>query len=386
MTETVINYATAKIGPAPAAPQAIDLSSADFQFVYHPDPNRFFRGPRPYRLFESKPSIATYHNAIYTPTVRQPKNRVGCLYDENLNRIEASLVRRRRTDDLVSHDPERYPGNPKDLPVYDRPVLYIGEFRPHFGHFILESIAHWWGLTEELGDIDRFLFHISDPGILERPHVKACLAALGIDRSQMVSFDHPVRLRQAIVPGPSYQGESHIYRKYKEIYNKLSLALGADAAQTSDQPVYFSRTLHKHGVREYVGEEHVEAFLAERGVRIVHPQLLPFVEQFRAVNEHKHIIGFQGSQLTNIVGALEPKQVTYFTDEHAWGGCFLLNKCFDHTATFVKVCESDRVTETFYHRVMRRLTGRRVRRSEFLKAHRVDHEQTIAWLKASGIV
>lgn len=370
-----------------AVEPAIDITSDDFRFVHFSKPERFFRGERPFRLFPANPALTTYENVIYTPAVRGgAKQRVGCLYDQELNQIPDALTLRRRSDDLFNTDPPRFSGDVNDLPVYDRPVLYMNHIRPHFGHFIMETLSNWWALTENLGDVDRFCFHVYDPALVQRPYIKACLDAMGITADNLVTFDRPTRLSRVIVPQTSFQLQSHTHLAYREFMNKLAVALGVADARPTDQPLYLSRTAHKSGVRQYIGEEKVESFLAERGARIVHPQQLPFAEQFRVVNEHRNILGFQGSQLANIVGALETKTVTYFTEETPWGGSILINKCFGNQATFVKVCEADHVVRTLYSSAMRRLTGKKSDFDGFAKAHKVDHKRAIAWLTAEGIV
>lgn len=368
-------------------PAEMDITSDDFRFVYYSKPERFFRGQRPFRLIHSKPALTTFTNVIYTPAIRGgAKQRLGCLYDDELNVIDHSLTLRRRADDLFNTDPPRFTDDLSDLPIYDRPVLYLNHIRPHFGHFLMETLSYWWALAEDLGDIDRFCFHVYNPTLLERPFIKACLNAMGITAENLVTFDRPTRLSRVIVPQTSFQLQSHIHTAYRDSMNKLAAALGVADARTTDQPLYLSRTAHKSGVRQYIGEEKVESFLAERGARIVHPQQLPFREQFKVINEHTHILGLQGSQLTNIIGALEPKKVTYFTEETPWGGSILINKCYDNQATFVKVCDAARVTRTYYSTVMRRLTGKKSEFDGFSKAHKVDHKRAITWLKNEGIV
>lgn len=363
------------------------LKSSDFDFVYHDNPERFFRGPRPYRLIQTKPALTTYTNAIYTPAVRGgPNLRLGCLYDENLNRIDHSMTYRNRNDDLFNMDPERYTGKTADLPVYEQPVLYMGHLRPHFGHFLMETLANWWALTEDLGDVERYLFHAANESLPERSYIKASLDGLGINQDNLLIFNEPMRLKTVLVPESSFQLHSHIYPKYKDIVHRLARNLGAEEAKTSDQPVFLSRSKDTHGVRQYVGQEQIEAFLAGRGVRIVHPNQLTFAEQLKVVNEHTHLLGFQGSQLHNIIGALEPKTVIYLTDRRPWGCCFLMSQCLDYHATFVMASEADSRANKLYRGIKKKLTGKKSFKGGFQISHQVDVEKTIAWLKASGLV
>ena len=102
----------------------IPLTSDDFRFVYYRNPDRFFRAaPKQFRVVQAPPALRTYTNVIYTPATRPSKPFDGCLYDSELNRLDASCVRRQRAETLLSTEPERYAGNPNELPVYDRPCL-----------------------------------------------------------------------------------------------------------------------------------------------------------------------------------------------------------------------------------------------------------------------
>lgn len=371
----------------PATPTEIALATDDFRFVYHKNPDQFFTSQhRPYRLITARPSIETFSNVVYTPTVRTVDQRLGCLYDENLDRIDASCIRRRRHDGLWNTDPERYPGPASGLPVYDPPVIYLGYVNTHYGHFLMEFIARWWPLTEGFGDVDRFLFHVRAPEDLEQPHVKECLVAMGIKPDKIVYFDHSVRLKTVIVPESSFQIDSHMYMKFREFFSGLALIFGADKVKKTEQPLYLSKSAVTRGVRQFIGEEKVEQFLAERGVKIVHPERLPFSEQMRVVNQHRHIIGFQGSQFATIGSTLEPVTAIFFTDQDIKGGMFLIPKAAGHDATYVNVCQMTDVIRTRYKDLMVKITRKWKNNSEgFDRSFLVDYERTTAWLISSGL-
>ena len=356
------------------------LTANDFHFAFHPNPDRIFtRAQRPFRLIHGKPSLTTYGNAIYAPAIRNAKQKLGCLYDDKLNRIEASITRRNRSDMVYNTDPLRFDGDAANLPVYDRPVLYLGFLYSHFSHFMIETLGHWWGLTENLG-VDRFLIHVSDVGYLDRSYVKAAMDALGITRDNLVYFDRPTRLSRVIVPGNAIQIHSHVYSSYKDIFNKLALALGAADVTPTDRAVFLSRSQDKHGVRRYHGEEEIEAFLAARGVTIAHPGQMSFRDQVRLINEHSTIIGFQGGQMLNIGFALQPKKVAYLTDNRVWGSSLLTDVSFGHDSSYVKVADTENVLREMYRAVVRRTTGKRVKTQGFSRGHTVDMERTKGWL------
>jgi hypothetical protein len=372
----------------------IPLSVNDFNFINHSNPARLFEGlKRPYRLITRKPDLVEYSNVIYTPSViatnDKLKQNLGCLYDEELNLIENTLIRKRLTDESRSTDPPQFSGKASDLPVYEKPVLYLGFINPHFGHFILESIAKWWPLTEMPDDVDQFLFHVADPKVLERKFVKDCLSAMGMNSSNMLFSDQPMRFKKVFVPETSFQLNSHIYTKFKDTLNKLSISFGNEGIKPSDQPVFLSRSQETRGVRTYVGQEKVEEFLESRGVRIVHPSRLALEEQFKVVNEHKYIIGFQGSQLYNVIGALEPRITYTLTDRRILRSNLLIDKCFGHESTYAKVCKIS-LEEEFINSV-NKVTGLFIKRKAFNRVpfntrHIVDYDQAVDVLSKTGIL
>lgn len=382
----------AQSGSVPSAPDSgvwdeVSLSSRDFQFVYHNDPDRFFEGSsRPLRLIRRSPSLTTYENAVYVPASRAPREALGCLYDAAGTRIEDSITRRGRVDKELSTDPPQLTIDAGSLPLHDRPVLYLGLLRPHFGHYLMESLSYWWALAQEHPDVDRYLVHVINPQHLEKHVVKATLDAMGIPRDRLLYFDEPVRLSKVIVPASSFQAKSHIYTRYSETMRKLAVGLGAESARPTDQPLYLSRTQETGGVRRYDGEEQIESYLIERGVRVIHPAQLPLSEQVRAVNEHKVLIGFQGSQMMNSMFSLQPRTVIHFTDDDVWPNTVLIDRCFDNQATYVKVSEYQSRVREGYRSLMARLLGKKLKFDGFRTWHQVDHQRAIAWLESSGLV
>lgn len=369
------------------APEAIAVTVDDIRFVNYPNPDAFFQGPRPYRVLVGHPPVQVYSNVIYTPTERGGSNRrLGCLYDEDHNRIELACTRRRLTDDLFNTDPPRYTGPVDDLPVYEEPVYYLNHIRPHFGHFIEESVAHWWGVEEYAAGINRYLVHVYDPKFLQRHYVSESLRGLGISQEQIVHFDEPVRLKSVIVTGSAFQQQSHIYTAYRDTLRQIARTLGAEDVQPTDQPLYLSRTLVTKGVRQFVGEEHIESFLAERGARIVHPQNLPFAEQLQLINSHQTVIGFQGSQLSILVASLAPKTVVLLTPNRPWGSNIVKDRCYEHNSTYIRASAPTRQLASYVSVFIDRAFGKRVRFGGFSKVEQVDVPFLRNWFTESGLV
>ena len=372
--------------PALAAPPAeTALTSADFHFVFHSDPERFFQSPhRPLRVIHTPPAVETYAEAIYKPATRGWYPFDGCLYDSQRRRVEASCLRRWRHDMAMNSEPASYDDPPADMPTYDRPLLYLGFLHPAYGHFLLEVMSFWWALAERGHDFDRFLVHLHDPKVLDKAHIKACLAALGIDREQIVSFDRPTRLRSVTVPSPSVQLNSHIHTSYRAFVQQLAVALGAEKARPTDQPLFVSRSGLAFGKDRYRGEERIEAYLEQKGVRVIHPQKIPFVEQVQIFNAHRRILGTIGSGMHNIVLSLNSKTMTYFTAHGINDNYFLVDRCFEADSTFVNACKRSDRARVLLGNLKKGILGKRHRNDGFLITHDLDVPRVIRWLETSA--
>jgi len=167
---------------------------------------------------------------------------------------------------------------------------------------------------------------------------------------------------------------------------KIAVGLGAREHKQTDQPLYVSRRLLDFGKDRYIGEDKIEAFLAARGARVIHPQDMPFREQVRVFNEHRRIFGMIGSGMHNIVLALQPKELTYFTTHLINDNFFLVDKCFGADSTYVMACTSTDRYRVLLGDLTKGITGRRKREGGFLTGHELDTGRVIEWLGSTGKV
>lgn len=362
----------------------VPITQNDFVFINYPNIQRAFKTTRPYNLVTSSPSLETYTNAIYQPLSQTLFN--GCLYNEQKERIEESCVKRGLTDNCLTKDHLRFAGDTHDLPTYEQPLLYLGHLLPHYGHFLLESLSRWWPMRASLGDVDHYLIHLRDAKSLDLPYVKTCLAALKIDRDKILYFDQPTKLKQVVVPQASFQIYSHVFTQYKELAGRVASELCHTELKPTEQPLYVSRRLLSSGLSNYRGEEHIEEFLLKRGTKVIHPQKLSLAEQVQLYNEHKTIIGLNGSGLLNIAFSLSAKNVITLTHHFLAPNYFLINKCFNANATYIQACtKTDRLRW-----LLDIVLGQTVKRTnlnsqrKLNRIYNLDYKRTINWLSKSG--
>ena len=360
------------------------ITSEGFRFLGFAKPERFFRHPgRPLMLIHSQPSLDTFSNVIYTPSSRTSKPFRGCLYDQELNRIEASCIKRGTTDLCLNADETHYSGEKDNLPFLDRTVLYLGAITSHYGHFLLESLSRWWPVPEYGSEFDHYLVHVSNPAVLEKPYVQMCLNALKIDPRKIIFFSEPTRIAKVIVPQAAIQGSSHIFTQYKMLCD--SIAARYSEVTTTEQPLYLSRRLLTKGVRYYQGEEKLEALLVDRGVRVVHPQLLPFDEQLRVINTHRHILGIMGSAMHTIAFSVTPGKVVYLAPGWVHNNYFLIDSCTGLKSSYINACDKNELL--VYWTKLRNKIYRKLRNSDpFPVRYKLNIDAVTNRLKEAGYI
>lgn len=213
----------------------------------------------------------------------------ACLFDADGHRIASSTLRQEGR--LVRRPaPERIEP-PKDLDVITEPVVYGGYLPKHFGHFLLESLVRLWAYgTLGLGPLPfvhtRTTFHVH-----ERELIEAALLPFGAPH---VSVARPTRLASVLVPEQGIELGGGHHPEMLQVFDAIRTSL-VGTSGTVD--VYLSRTRLPRGRRATLGEPALEARLASRGIRIVHPQELPLGEQIRTVAHAPTVIGLEGTAL-----------------------------------------------------------------------------------------
>lgn len=373
----------------------VPLDSRQFSFVGYRNPNRFFKSRgRPYEVRIGTTNFKSYANAVYTPSTRSYKPFDGCLYDSFGQRLDATCIVRGPKDDCLNSDELRLKTTNQDLPLYERPVIYLGYINKHYGHFLLESLSRCWAVVNGRSDNVSYLFHVYDSSVLELPYVRSCFSALSIRDEDILYFRTPTIVRDVEVPSVAFQLDSYIDHAFREATLRIADAHLDRNSVTRDQPLYVSRRRLKAGYREYAGEVEIEEFLVSRGVRVIHPELLSFREQIQAFNQHKVIIGINGSGMHNLVFSHSPVTAVQFGRSWIPPTYFLIDRCFGVDSTYVYASAENEVARRLSDQIagrLRRLSRRLKvgflsRRKGFLAGDRLDHNRLIKWISRSGLV
>jgi hypothetical protein len=310
----------------------MEIDASRFSFIGYPDPEIMFRSrARPLRVIEGNPASRLIENAIYMP---RTSHHVGCIYDSGGGRLDESCIVRGTKDLLRTVSPRTIKVVPADLPVYEAAAIYLGHISSHYGHFLIESLARAWvTIGCEFKDM-KCLMHVRDPSVLELPHIKRSFEALGVSSNRILRFDRPTLVRQIVLPNVSFQANSHVYDAYKATMQTIATACNPGRIAQTDQPLYVSRSQFKAKRRTHSGEAEVEHYIKNRGGRVFHPQKQSFDEQILAFNQHKVIVGINGSAMHNLAFSMSPLQAVQFAGDRVPPNHFLIDACFAVRSTY----------------------------------------------------
>ena len=248
------------------------------------------------------PQVSIVENTVYVP------QRVAQIKGSQRAEVVKSLLE----SPAVAYDQYEH--------EIDEEVVYLGWLFDHFGHFLMQSLARTWFLTEVSPSV-RVLF---DP-----PHrawgqptgwVHRMLAAFGVPPERILILNAPTRLRRLIIPEPLFEprGVAHdsVVRAHEAMarpYQAVAKRLAGDTTP-SEQPLYLSRRRLPPSQRTIVGEGDLEEVLRANGFRIAHTETMTFEDQVRLVNEHTDIFSNAGSAAHNVLFALHEPRLHLLTN------------------------------------------------------------------------
>jgi hypothetical protein len=189
-------------------------------------------------------------------------------------------------------------------------VIYLGWYFRKYGHFLTETLSRTWFL-DQADPTTKVVFHTMrearPEGITAR-----ILTEFGLPPERILIPEVPTRLRRVIVPEPLYElatsGHEWMPRPFREVAARV-----VGDVQPSEQPLYLSRRLLPSHLRQLIGEFELEEVLRENGVHIAYPETLPFAEQVRLVNQHRHLLTSAGSAAYNALFARHPPTLHLLT-------------------------------------------------------------------------
>lgn len=207
--------------------------------------------------------------------------------------------------------------------------LYVGAIHPHYGHFVINTLARFWPLLDFAGGALRPTLLCHGPGPdadwSATPFIPEILGRLGLSVLDLTTFGRPVRIPTLLVPQAALQQDDYAFPILADLCREIGRGYYAPEEVDADpQPVYLSKTRLTGGVRRFSNEEAVTEVLEREGVRIVHPERLSFPEQVRLFARHRVILGANGSAFHTLLFAPPGRRVIAIADRLKLSGTYRL--------------------------------------------------------------
>ncbi|WP_176440927.1 DUF563 domain-containing protein [Oceanicola sp. 22II-s10i] len=215
---------------------------------------------------------------------------------------EAALIRKGRRIEPQLHDPAAFEGAERISGRW----LFAGDYWPHFGHFLFESLARLWAVPQIAEPLDGLLF-VAPRGaewgeIDQNKFQRRMLDILGIDLPIRV-LSAPARVERLYVPEQGC-GMGELAAGTLSFRFFIREALGAGIAPAPDKKIYLTRTGYRLRRGGIFGEKTVEDLLAAEGYRILSPEAMTIEDQIAAYLGADKVISSDSSALhmTGFVG------------------------------------------------------------------------------------
>ncbi|MBV7396358.1 FkbM family methyltransferase [Mameliella sediminis] len=196
-------------------------------------------------------------------------------------------------------DAERLPGR----------WLWGGVLWRYFPHFVTESVTRLWALEHiDANQFDGILFTPKNPTNTDP------LPPFHAEFLRLMGCDLPIHEARApcvpdelIVPGQGF-GLGEISRGTDRFIESVALRFAQQVAPKGPEKLYISRSRLGAGRGSLLGEERLEALLAEQGYEIFHPQAHSLTEQVARYKAAKQIVAAEGSALHFLAFVARPDQ------------------------------------------------------------------------------
>lgn len=251
-------------------------------------------------------SAVTIENAVCVPDQGMLECFSGGVYDFNRNPVEISFQRKGYATAGVLAEKM----NCADIDFIDEDVVYLGQYRRHYGSFLVDSISRLWYALKDPGRY-RYVYLLTQPELGESLHETAyCfLEHLGIKREQVMLIKNPTRFTSITIPEMSFVPHVGWHQEFLDTVYKVVDAVDELPLETHEK-VYFSRSKFSGNSHSDFGEEFIVRLFEQNGFYIVYPEEHSLDEQIYIVNHCKVFASVGGSCAHNIIfSKVRPKMI-----------------------------------------------------------------------------
>ena len=167
--------------------------------------------------------------------------------------------------------------------------IYGGVINPHYGHFLVESLARAW-LLRRRAELP-ILWHAANKRDVLPAWYREILAMLGIPEERSHTVRRPTSIERVVLPDAGC-----VIERWLDPQQARALGVFPFAEfPRHGRRVWLSRSRLPESFAKVEGEAEMEACLAQAGWTIIHPETLPVWQQLATMADAEEIAGFEGS-------------------------------------------------------------------------------------------
>ncbi len=152
---------------------------------------------------------------------------------------------------------------------YSEPLIYLGPFINHWGHWLIETSTRLWYALQRK-DLNCFFITYSDRNKV-LPQIWRFLELSGIEKSKIIFISKPTYIEEVYIPEQSYIRDKY----YSEEYLKMFSDVANNICPTGDtyDKIYLSRTkISKKNTINEIGIEMIDELFINMGFKIIYPE------------------------------------------------------------------------------------------------------------------
>lgn len=182
---------------------------------------------------------------------------------------------------------------------YETPIIYLGYFFRHWGHFLMDCTTRMWILLEEAYKDYKVAFPNHPENILDGNYNRF-LELLDVNEERIIPITKPSRFHTIIIPTEArLQPQNRHTNEWYSIFDMVSKGAVYDKSCIPSK-VYFSRS--KFGKPE-LGEKEIEENFRRNGYTIVYPEELTLDDQIGIFQYADEVVSSNSSICMNVVFA-----------------------------------------------------------------------------------
>lgn len=269
--------------------------------------------------FYNEPKTYLYNNAIYTCCIGYNDNIHG-VFSQDGHLITSAAFFYKYPAEMKSHPISVNPNVAKNFPMIEE-AFFAGHCHDQYGHFLTEFISRIWAYKQQNLKMPILVKTVNKTldSLLSTRWAKDLLDLLDLKRSDFISPNTPIRIKNLIVPDPLYAEQGFCYKHMADFCHTLgdkAMESLSEDTLIKNSNIYVSRSKLPCGTIRVDNEHILEEKLKELGFIIIHPQDYLVREQISFFRNNNIVVGIVGSAFHTSIFSPSPQGVAVNMKEY----------------------------------------------------------------------